>query len=169
METDISILEENILFKDLTVEQIRKVLGISRKVVFSENETIMKEGEVGDTLYMMLEGTVEVAKKLIINGMNNQVTGKDKVFTKLSAGQHAMFGEIALLEEHERTATVKAVTDCVLYEIRKDDFLKLAEEDYELGYRILLNLVRVVSSTLRKTLEDTIKLTTVLSIVLKEL
>lgn len=169
MERDISILKETALFKDLTVEQIRNLLSISKKVLFSENDIIIKEGEVGDTMHIMLEGTVEVAKSLIIEGMDNKITGKDKVFTKLNVGQHAVFGEITLLEECRRTATVRAVTDCVLYEIKKDDFLRLAGEDYELGYRVLLNLSRIVSSRLRKADEDTIKLTTVLSIILKEL
>lgn len=72
------------------------------------------------------------------------------------------------MEELKRTATIKAITNCVLYEIKKDDFLKLAEEDYELGYRILLNLARIVSARLRKADEDTIKLTTALSVILHE-
>jgi hypothetical protein len=53
-------------------------------------------------------------------------------------------------------------------EIRKDDFLRLAGKDNRSGYRILLNLARIVSARLRKTDEDTIKLTTALSIILKE-
>lgn len=169
MEGDISILKETGLFKDLTAEHIKKILSISKKITFSSNDVIMKEGEVGDTMYIMLDGTVEVAKRLIIEGMDDESTGKDKVFTKLSAGQHAVFGEIALLEECERTATIRAVTDCILYEVKKDDFLRLAGEDYELGYRVLLNMSRIVSSRLRKADEETVKLTTVLSIVLKEL
>jgi CRP-like cAMP-binding protein len=68
----------------------------------------------------------------------------------------------------KRTATIKAVTDCIFYEIKKDDFLRLAREDYKLGYQILLNLARIVSARLRKADEDTIKLTTALSIILKE-
>ncbi len=47
-------------------------------------------------------------------------------------------------------------------------FFKLAQEDHQLGYRIILNLAKIVSIRLRKANEDTIKLATVLSIVLKE-
>ena len=79
------------------------------------------------------------------------------------------FGEIALLEAMKRTATIKAVSDCTLYEIRKDDFLALAESNFELGYRIALNLARIVSTRLRKADDETIKLTTALSIILKQL
>jgi CRP/FNR family cyclic AMP-dependent transcriptional regulator len=168
MDQEISVLQEIALFKNLTTDKIRKVLNIVSKHTFSENDIILKEGDIGDTMYIILEGTVEVAKSLVISGIDNEHNEKDKVFTRLDGNHHAVFGEIALLEELKRTATIKAITNCVLYEIKKDDFLKLAEEDYELGYRILLNLARIVSARLRKADEDTIKLTTALSVILHE-
>jgi len=168
MEEAIGYLRETVLFNGLTEDQIRKILTISRKVRFDKQAVIMEEGQVGDTMYIILEGEVQVIKTLTLKGVEEAADGKNKVFTKLSAEQHPVFGEVALLEESERTATVKALTDCVFYEIRKDDFMKLAEKDYELGYRVLLNLSRIVSSRLRKVNEDAIKLTTVLSLVLKE-
>jgi CRP/FNR family cyclic AMP-dependent transcriptional regulator len=168
MEKDISLLKEITLFKDLPIEKIRKIVNILRRVTFTENEIIMKEGDSGDTMYIILEGSVEVVKSLVIGDMDDEDVGKNKVFTRLDGKQHAVFGEIALLEELRRTATIKAITNCVLYEIKKDDFLKLAEDDYELGYRILLNIARVVSARLRKADEETVKLTTALSIILQE-
>jgi CRP/FNR family transcriptional regulator, cyclic AMP receptor protein len=169
MEKDISLLNGIALFKGLSEEKIRKVLNIMRHVTFSEGEIIMKEGDSGDTMYIILEGSVEVVKSLVIGDMEEDDLGRNKVFTRLDGKHnHAVFGEIALLEELKRTATIKAITNCVLYEIKKDDFLNLVEDDYELGYRILLNLARVVSARLRKADEETVKLTTALSIVLRE-
>jgi CRP/FNR family transcriptional regulator, cyclic AMP receptor protein len=169
MEKDISLLKEITLFKDLPIEKIRKIMSILRRVTFSEDEIIMREGDSGDIMYIILEGTVEVAKSLVIGDMGDEEdVAKNKVFTKLDGKSHAVFGEIALLEESKRTATIKAMTQCVLYEIRKDDFLKLVEADYEFGYRILLNLARIVSARLRKADEETVKLTTALSIILRE-
>jgi len=165
MDEDIATFQKITLFKNLTPEKISKILSILHKVTFSADEIIVKEGEIGDTMYIIREGTVEVAKSLVMGDENRE---KNKVFTRLDGDHHAVFGEIALLEELKRTATIKAITDCVLYEIKKDDFLKLAEEDYEIGYRILLNLARIVSGRLRKADEDTIKLTTALSVILHD-
>lgn len=165
----ISFLQEPELFRDLTAEQIRELINISRRVTYRNGETIMREGDEGDSLYIILDGTVEVVKSLVLPGMDeDDTTDRSKVFTRLSARDHAVFGEIALLEKQKRTATITALTDCVLYEISKDDFLRLAEEDTDLGYRVALNLARIVSSRLRKADEDTIKLTTALSIILKQ-
>ena len=111
---------------------------------------------------------MEVVKSLIINDMDDEHMGKSKVFTRLDAKHHAVFGEIALLEEQKRTATIRALTDCLVYEIKRGDFLRLAEEDHELGYRMLLNLAKIISTRLRKADEDTIKLTTALCMILKE-
>ncbi|HOI73877.1 MAG TPA: cyclic nucleotide-binding domain-containing protein [Syntrophales bacterium] len=165
----ISFLQEPELFRELTPEQIRELINISRRVTFQSGETVMREGDEGDSLYIILDGTVEVVKSLVLPGMDeDDTTDRSKVFTRLSARDHAVFGEIALLEKQKRTATITALTDCVLYEISKDDFLRLAEEDTDLGYRVALNLARIVSSRLRKADEDTIKLTTALSIILKQ-
>lgn len=169
MEEDVVLLQKTDLFKNLSSLQIKAVLNICRKVKFKENEIIMREGDMGSSLYIILEGTVEVIKSLVISeAIGDEEAVKNKVFTKIDEKSHAIFGEIALLEECKRTATIRANTDCVLYEIKKDDFLRLVEGDSALGSRILLNLARIISARLRKADEDTIKLTTVLSIVLKE-
>jgi len=168
MKDDISHLKETDIFKNLSTEQISKVLDICHTVAFSEDDIIMKEGDVGDRMYLIREGTVEVIKKLIMDGLDDDSAEKNKVFTRLDADMHPVFGEIALLEEMPRTATVRAITNCILLEITKNDFTKLAENNIELGYSILLNLARIVSSRLRKADEDTIKLATVLSMILKE-
>jgi CRP/FNR family transcriptional regulator, cyclic AMP receptor protein len=168
MDKDIAALKDIALFRNLTPENMKRIMDILHRVTFSENEIIMREGDIGDTVYIMLEGTVEVTKSLVIGDADNEESEKNKVFTRLDGKQHAVFGEITLFQELKRTASVKAVTDCVMYEMKKDDFLKAAEEDYELGYRILLNLGRIVSARLRRADEDTVKLTTALSIMLHE-
>jgi CRP/FNR family transcriptional regulator, cyclic AMP receptor protein len=168
MENPIERLRDTELFQGLTDEQIGKMLLICREVAFPEGETVMREGEDGDTMYLVLEGTVEVAKSLVMGGQDEREDEKNKVFTRLDASAHAVFGEMALLETMKRTATIKSVTKCRFYEIKKESFLSLAEEDSRLGCRILLNLARIVSARLRKADEDTIKLTTALSIILRE-
>lgn len=171
MEKDILLLQETDIFRNLSSDEITTLLSICRKVKFSENEIIMKEGDMGNSLYIILEGMVEVIKSLVISDFSEddyREAIKNKVFTKLDEKSHAVFGEIALLEECKRTATIRALSNCIFYEIKKDDFLHIIETDSVLGCKILLNLARIVSARLRKADEDTIKLTTVLSIVLRE-
>lgn len=170
MEHKISLLRETTLFNNLSDEKIEKIVGICKTVTFPQGTVIMNEGDVGDTMYIIMEGSVEVVKTLVLEDtdLNERKQIGNKVFSTLRGETHPVFGEISLLEESQRTATIKALTDCTFYEIQKDDFLKLAEGNHELGYRVLLNLAKIVCSRLRKADDDVIKLTTVLSIVLKE-
>jgi CRP/FNR family cyclic AMP-dependent transcriptional regulator len=170
MKDEASLIREPEVFRNIPPDFIRIILSIAKRVNFSAGEVIVKEGDIGDTMYIMMEGSVEVIKSLVLSGLDDErEEEKNKVFTKLEAIDHAVFGEIALLDAMKRTATIKAVTECTLYEIRKDDFLALAEDNYELGYRIALNLARIVSARLRRADEETIKLTTALSFILREL
>ncbi|HEY5497719.1 MAG TPA: cyclic nucleotide-binding domain-containing protein, partial [Syntrophales bacterium] len=98
------MLKEPEIFRDLSPDQIRQILSIARRVSFPAGTIIMKEGDVGDTMYIMMEGTVEVVKSLILGNFDDeQETANNKVFTRLDASDHAVFGEIALLEAQKRT------------------------------------------------------------------
>jgi CRP-like cAMP-binding protein len=127
---------------------------------------ILKEGEVGDTLYIIEKGTVEVSKTLVMKLAREDFQDRDKILTKLSAEDHAIFGEVTLFEQNKRTATVVTLTDCWLLEISKSDFLRLAEQNPRVGYKITRNIAQLLCSRLRKADEDTIKLTTALSMAL---
>lgn len=154
------------IFRDLEEEELRVLLTITRPVRFPRGEVILKEGDTGETMYIMQEGMVEVSKSLVMKWGREDYQDRDKVLTKLSAEDHAIFGEVALFDQGKRTATVLALTDCLLLEISQDDFLKLADQNPRIGYKITCNIARLLSSRLRKADEDTIKLTTALSMAL---
>lgn len=170
MENDIFLLKHISLFENLNDDEITRIRNICTPVSFSKDEIIMQEGDVGDTMYIIIEGTVEVAKTLVLPGVDlaDKEQVGNKVFSRLHAQHNPVFGEISILESSARTATIKALTDCIFYEIKKDDFLRLAEQNYELGYKVLFNIARTACTRLRKANEDVVKLTTVLSLVLKE-
>jgi len=154
------------IFRDLDEEELRKLLAITRKVRFPRGKTILKEGEFGETMYIIQEGMVEVSKSLVMRLGRDDYQDRDKVLTRLSAEDHAIFGEVALFEESKRTATIVALADCLFLEIARPDFLRLAEENPRIGYKITRNVTQLLCSRLRKADEDTIKLTTALSIAL---
>ncbi len=154
------------ILKDLDDEELGLFLKIARRVRFPQGKAVLTEGENGDTMYIIEEGMVEISKTLVLHTGQEESRDRDKVLSKLSAEDHPAFGEVALFENSKRTATVVAVTDCLFLEISKPDFLALAEENPRLGYKIARNIAHLLCSRLRKADEDTIKLTTALSIAL---
>jgi CRP-like cAMP-binding protein len=163
---EIAFLKKIPILRDLNEEELGQFLKIARRVRFPKGQPILTEGQAGETMYIMEEGMVEISKTLVmIKGQENS-RDRDKVLTKLSAEDHAIFGEVALFEQSKRTATVIALTDCLLLEISKAGFLKLAEENPRIGYKITRNIAQLLCSRLRKADEDTVKLTTALSMAL---
>lgn len=163
---EITFLKKVPILRDLNEEELRQFLRIARRVRSAKGQAILTEGTTGETMYIIEEGAVEISKTLVkVKGQENS-RNRDKILTKLSAEDHAIFGEVALLEQCQRTATVVALTDCLLLEISKAEFLRLAEENPRIGYRITRNIAELLCSRLRKADEDTIKLTTALSMAL---
>jgi CRP/FNR family transcriptional regulator, cyclic AMP receptor protein len=163
---EIAFLKKIPILRDLNEEELGQFLKIARRVRFPKGQPILTEGQPGETMYIMEEGMVEISKTLVmIKGQENS-RDRDKVLTKLSAEDHAIFGEVALFEQSKRTATVIALSDCLLLEIAKAEFLKLAGENPRIGYKITRNIAQLLCSRLRKADEDTVKLTTALSMAL---
>ena len=155
------------ILRDLDEGELHQFLRIAHRVRFPRGKTILTEGDTAETMYVIEEGMVEVSKSLVMARGPENSRDRDKILTKLSAGDHATFGELALFEQgRRRTATVVALTDCLFLEISKADFLRLAEENPRIGYKISRNIAELLCSRLRKANEDTIKLTTALSIAL---
>jgi hypothetical protein len=97
------------------ISQLR--MGRSDAVVpmrFSAGETIVRQGEVASRFYVITSGEVEVVQ---------QVNGKEERIRTMGAGRH--FGELALLRNNRRTATVRALTDTTVLAIARQDFATL--------------------------------------------
>jgi CRP/FNR family transcriptional regulator, cyclic AMP receptor protein len=105
----------------------RRLAEIGKRRTYSANEEIVREGSTGTALYILLSGEARVEQD-------------GKKIGQLSAGD--FFGELALIEEHPRSATVVAdsETDCLLYPAW--EFTALLEEHPEVAVPIMRVLIR---------------------------
>lgn len=154
------------LFRNLNAQELQEVLSIIRERRFPKDETIMHEGEQGDTLYMVAEGELGVSKSLTLKFGDGDFRKTEKVLTRYRPDDHAIFGEMALICQDSRSASIVARTDCLLLELKRDDFIRLIESNPRLGVKILLNLSEFLINRLRQSSEDVVRLTTALSIAL---
>lgn len=154
------------IFAGLTEEQLASVLAVAHRRTAEPGTAILREGKRGCTLFVLLSGAVEVSKRLGLPGPSEGWADatKEKTLIRLEAPQ--CFGEMGLLEDVERSATVTARSTCELLEITKDDFERLAEQDAVLGYRLVRNIATVLSARLRRADRDILKLTIALSLAL---
>jgi small-conductance mechanosensitive channel/CRP-like cAMP-binding protein len=104
------------LFDALTDEERREIAGRLRVTPFVRGESIMVQGTRGDWLYILQRGMAEV-----------RVTSDDgRATTRLATlNPGDFFGEMALLLDGLRSASVVALTDCACYRFDKHDFLEI--------------------------------------------
>lgn len=104
-----SIIEKVPLFKGADQNLVRDVIFKLKPCIYIPGDEICITGEIGDKMYFINKGLVEVVSQ---DGMHVYATLKDGDF----------FGEIALLLKQPRNATIRAVDYCDLYSLDKDSF-----------------------------------------------
>ena len=156
------------LFRGLKEEEIAVYRPASHQVSYREGDTIMREGETGNTLLILIKGTVTISKKLTLLGEDEQDT-KDKTFITLNDSARPFFGEMALLmEDSLRTATVMASTDCEMVVLEKEPFKEVCHQNPAYGFQVMENMARKLAKNLERESKNVLKLTTAFSLVLEE-
>ncbi len=115
------------LFEGLTEDQLNSLSPFTYRKKFGPGELIVEEGHTGNGLYLIVSGNVEAVKGL--------GTPKQQIVNKLGAGE--VFGEMALLGEWPRTATVRAVDNVECLGIDRWVFLAQIERQPQVGIRML--------------------------------
>ncbi|HEY8149897.1 MAG TPA: mechanosensitive ion channel family protein [Vicinamibacteria bacterium] len=102
------------LFRPLSDDELRKVMGRSRPLHYAAGERVIEEGSPGDSFFIIDQGQVRVSKRM---------GGADREIARLMEGQ--FFGEMALLTGERRSATIEAATDVDLFMIDKGAFQEI--------------------------------------------
>lgn len=102
--------------------------------VYAAGDTIVRQGEVGDCMFVVLHGTVEVLRS---------EGGRTVRIAELGPGE--MFGEMALCEKQPRSATVRAKDEVRALTVDRRTFLRRVQEDPSLAF----NVLRALSSRIR--------------------
>jgi CRP-like cAMP-binding protein len=157
-----AILRLIFLFQDLNETELQAVLRHTAPREYRAGAVIIQEGEPGDCMFIMCQGVVEITKRLTL--VLEEDTPKERVMIRLKAEDGVSFGEMALLENEVRSATVTALSDCTLLELKRNEFLDLVLQNPPMGIKLLLRLAQLLSRHLRKTNQDVVKLTTALAI-----
>ena len=165
---DMNFLSEISFFKELTPQELEKFFSILKRVKFRESETIVTEGEEGYTMYIFREGVVQVVSHITLKVGSHKWSDAEKSIASLDAKQMSVFGEMSLITGAPRSATIKAITPCILYEINKEDFDALAIREPLVGYKIMKEISGVLSNRIKSLNGTILKLTTALSIALSK-
>ncbi|MDF1561395.1 MAG: cyclic nucleotide-binding domain-containing protein [Deltaproteobacteria bacterium] len=143
---DAEILKKVELFEGLTSQQIEQLAAISEDREVEPGTVLFEEGDVGDELYVILKGKVRISK--FVAGVG------EEALAILEPG--AYFGEMALINDHPRTAHAICNTSVKLGVIRREAFEQVLFLNKDLAYELLWRFVRTLSDRLGET-NDKIK------------
>jgi CRP/FNR family transcriptional regulator, cyclic AMP receptor protein len=148
MNSVINRLERISLFAHLKTDKtaLEKIAALIKTRAFPPKSFIIHEGENGNAMYILNRGAVRVEKKTL---------SKDKfTVVNLMDDMNVFFGEMALMDDDVRSASVYAVTPVECYEIRKADFERLCEANPRIGYYVCREIAKSLAGRLRKTTSD---------------
>jgi CRP-like cAMP-binding protein len=131
-------LAEVPLFQGTSKRKLKRLSGLMELVDFMEEHSIVRQGEEGDSFYVVIEGQATV----LID---------DRVVASKGPGDY--FGEIALLDGGVRTATVRSNTPMKMLLLRRREFERALNEDPALARTMLANLAgmfRTLDAALRQ-------------------
>ena len=132
---------QSFLFNSLETSDLNIVIGAMEEKQFKQGESVIKQGDNGDCLYIVDSGELDCSKRFPDN------PDVDKYLKTYVPGE--AFGELALLYNAPRAATIKAKTDCVLWCLDRDTFNNIVKEGARLKrekYENFLKSVDILST-----------------------
>jgi hypothetical protein len=133
METTVEkvlLLKGAAVFSRVPAEDLAPLARVAEEVSYEPGEVICSEGQMGDELYLVIGGRVDV-------------TRGDKTLASLGPGE--AFGEMAVLDAEPRSATVTAATDTTVLLIGSEEFYEILHEQVEIAEGV----IRMLSARLR--------------------
>ena len=133
---DVKVLRNVPMFANIEPAKLKLVAFTSERLTFDPGDRVFAEGDVGDAVFIIVEGSAEV-----------QVATPRGPLKVADLGRNDVVGEIAILCDVPRTATVVAATPVIALRISKELFFQLIAQVPQMAVEIMRELARRVDRT----------------------
>jgi CRP/FNR family cyclic AMP-dependent transcriptional regulator len=128
------------IFEALGEDRLAPIARLSSMRSVQRNNVIVHAGDQTDNVYIVLVGSLKV--------LISDEQGREAILSMLNPGD--LFGEMGVIDDHPRSATVMAVEPCELVVISKSDFKRFLAENFDISLNIMRSLVRRLRNADRK-------------------
>ena len=139
IEKEVEVLRQIPLFSNIEPAKLKLMAFASERLTFHSGQALFCQGDPGDAAYIVVEGTADVL-----------VDTPSGPLTVATLTKNAIIGEIAILCDVPRTATVSATSDLITLKITKEIFLRMVTDFPEMG----LEIMRVLAQRLEHTTDQ---------------
>jgi CRP/FNR family transcriptional regulator/CRP/FNR family cyclic AMP-dependent transcriptional regulator len=148
--TNVYVLQQIDIFEELTPDQIRLIDKICTEKSYQAGEVIFEENELSKEFYIIMEGEVEIQVDPDTIGDGTTNSYQPSTIAILRRGQS--FGEVAIVDPGVRSASAKSGAEgSKLLVVDRAAFLKLLENDYQMGYTVMRNFAADLALKIRQT------------------
>jgi ATP/ADP translocase/HEAT repeat protein len=131
----ILLLKEIDIFSGLSASELAAIASVTEEMNLPKDEDVIKQNSIGETVYLIIDGRVSVIME--------KEDGAQAVIDQMDPG--SAFGEMALIDDSPRSATIRTVTPCRFLTLHKQEFKETAME----FPRIALQICSVLSQRIR--------------------
>ncbi len=142
LNEEVELLRNIPLFAKLEPSRLKLLAFTSERITYEADQVLFNQGDVGDAAYIIVDGAASVL-----------VDTPDGPLQVASLGRNDFVGEIAILCDVPRTATVKATSKTVTLRITKDLFFRLVAEFPEMSVEIMRELAARLEKTTKQLRE----------------
>jgi len=128
-------LKNTKIFSDLEEAELDILTSRMKRAQFAMGETVFREGEDGDTMYVILDGLINISVPLE-NGAALSLATMEK---------GNFFGDMAIIENAPRSATCKVIEDCDLIALNRSDFYDIIRHHPETALKILYRMMNIMA------------------------
>ena len=136
IEDEVSVMRRIPLFAHINPQKLKLLAFTSERILFEAGQTVFRQGDEGDAAYVIIEGEADVLVE----------TPKGPIAVARME-RNAIVGEVAILCDVPRTATIKAISRLDTLRITKAQFLELLTEYPELSIEIMKILAQRLAKT----------------------
>lgn len=133
------VLKGVMLFAGLSDKELAAVAAVCKERKLVRGEMLAEQGAPGDEFYVVTDGFLEIS---VAGGES-----ASQILVNLGKGQ--IIGEMALIDQGPRSATVRAVSDATVQVIKRVDFEELCEQNTRIGYIVMKDIAADLSFKLR--------------------
>lgn len=136
IDQEVEILRRIPIFSQIDAAKLKLMAFASERLTYKAGQMLFKQGEMGDAAYIVLDGTADIL-----------VDGADGPLRVAQLSENEIIGEIAILCDIPRTASVQAATELITLKITKELFFRMVMDFPEMGVEVM----RVLAHRLEQT------------------
>ena len=136
LNEEVDLLRRIPLFAKIEPSKLKLLAFTSERLTFAAGQELFHQGDVGDVAYIIIDGEAEIV-----------VDSSDGELVVAKVGKNDFIGEIAILIDVPRTATVRAASELATLAISKDQFFSMIAEFPDMAVEIMRELARRLERT----------------------